>query len=600
MKQRWLWLAVAWCPLLALSEPARPAAPPRPEPHRSPTDVALLPGGRLALCANHTADSVSLVDLAEGKVLAEGPCGRRPAAVACSRDGRRAAVSNLWSGTLSLFEVGAAGLRPLGEVAVGHLPRGLTFASDARTLYVALAGADEVALVDWATRKPIRRWPAPREPRRLALTPDGRLLVAACARSSQVRCWDARTGKPAWECSLGDSFNLLGLALSPDGRDAVTAQVHHRHHAMVKSNIEQGWALNSRLARLSVTPAGPGGFSQIALDVRNRAVGDPTAVAFTEKGDWLAVAAAGTQELLVMRTAVVPWVGGEPGDFLDADLHQPDRFRRIGVGGRPLAVQFLPGGERAVVANYLLDCLQVVDVKAGKVAKAVPLGGPAKPSLARRGEAIFYDAKRSHHQWFSCHTCHTDGHTCGRVFDTLNDESTNTPKMTPTLRGVTRTGPWTWHGWQEDLGAAVEKSLTETLWGPKPAAEDVRALVAFLGTLEHPPNPRLGPGGRLSAAAQRGKALFHGKARCARCHQGEYHYTSKKNYDVKLPPDGSPFDTWNPPSLRGVSDRGPFLHDGSVDTLDELLRVPHAPEKLGGKPLTAEERRDLVEFLQAL
>src|SRR5262245_42970197 len=166
MKQRWLWLALAWCPLLALSEPARPAAPPRPAPPRSPPALALLPGRRLPPCPHHTADSVSLVDLAEGKVLAERPCGRRPAAVACSRDGRRAAVSNLWSGTLSLFEVGAAGLRPLGEVAVGHLPRGLAFAPDGRTLYVTLAGADEVAEVNWAARKPTRRWPAPRQPRR--------------------------------------------------------------------------------------------------------------------------------------------------------------------------------------------------------------------------------------------------------------------------------------------------------------------------------------------------------------------------------------------------------------------------------------------------
>lgn len=603
MKPRWFWPVLACFPLLAWGAP--PAAPAtavtKPVLHRSPIDVAVLPGGRQALAANHTADSVSLIDLSAGRVVAELPCGQRPAGVACSRDGRKVAVSNWWSGTLSLFAMGDSGLRPLAEVPIGHQPRGVVFAADGSGVYVALAGANEVVLLDWTTRQVTQRLAAPREPRRLVLSRDGAFLVAACLRSTQVRCWETRTGKPAWERTLTDAFSLLGLAISPDDRDIVTAQVHHRYHPIVKSNIEQGWALNSRLSRMALkADKEVVGYSQVALDVRNRAVGDPSAVAFSSTGEWFVVAAPGTQELLLVQARTVPWVAGEPGDFLDPALDQNDgRLRRLPVGGRPLALQFLDGTANLVVANYLLDAVQLIDVKAGKVTRTIALGAPAKPAPARLGEAIFYDAKRSHHQWFSCHTCHPDGHTNGHTFDTVNDDSTNNPKMTPTLRGVTRTGPWTWHGWQEDLGAAVEKSLTETLWGPQPKPDEVKAVVAFLATLDHPPNPSRGPGGKLSAAAERGRALFEGKGRCSRCHQGE-EYTSPRNYDVKLPNDGSPFETWNPPSLRGVYDRGPYLHDGSVETLDEVLRLPHAPEKLGGKPLTVEERRDLVEFLKTL
>src|SRR6516165_5261355 len=68
----------------------------RAEPHRSPCDLAVLPGARRVLTANHTADSVSLIDVAAGKVIAEQRCGRRPSAVAVTPDGKRAAVSNLW------------------------------------------------------------------------------------------------------------------------------------------------------------------------------------------------------------------------------------------------------------------------------------------------------------------------------------------------------------------------------------------------------------------------------------------------------------------------------------------------------------------------
>src|SRR5262249_46246006 len=102
------------------------------ERHRSPVDVALLPGGRLALTANHRADSVSRVDLTAGTVLAELSCGRKPVAVACSPDGKHAAVSNLWSGSLSLFDLDGTRLKPAGVLAVGIQPRGLVFSAKGR------------------------------------------------------------------------------------------------------------------------------------------------------------------------------------------------------------------------------------------------------------------------------------------------------------------------------------------------------------------------------------------------------------------------------------------------------------------------------------
>jgi YVTN family beta-propeller protein len=162
------------------------SSPPQAEPHRSPYDLAVLPGGRV-LTANHTADSVSLVDVPGGKVLAEQRCGGKPSAVACSRDGERAAVSNLASGTITLLEVADDGLRVIANIAAGPLPRGLAFAHDGKTLYVAVSGRDEVAAIDCDSRKVTRRWPAAREPRQLAVSPDGKYLAAACGRSGRQR-----------------------------------------------------------------------------------------------------------------------------------------------------------------------------------------------------------------------------------------------------------------------------------------------------------------------------------------------------------------------------------------------------------------------------
>ncbi len=586
-------IPVALIGLLALVRPD-PAAPPAgaPEPHRSPCDLALLPGGRV-LTANHTADSVSLVDVAADRVLAAQPCGRRPSAVAVTRDGKRAAVSNLWSGTVTLLEVREDSLKPVGEVVVGPLPRGLTFAADGATLYVAVAGADEVASVDVGTRRVVRRWPAPREPRRLALSADGRYLAVASTRSAQVRLWDTAANKLLWQEGVGDAFNLRGLAFTPDGEGVVFSHVVHRTFPVSKAHIEEGWVIDSRLTQLPVKAEPNASFAQIALDRRGQAAGDPDGLLFI--GDTLAVSASGTHELLLLDAAEVPWSAGSPGDFIDVRLEIGEhKMRRVELGGRPLSLVALPGGREVAVANYLLDAVQVVDVKAGKLTRTVRLGGPAEASLARQGEALFYDARRSTNQWFSCNTCHSDGHTCGLTFDTLNDDSYGNPKLTPSLRGVTKTAPWTWHGWQKDLGAAVTKSFTETMFGPKPTADEVKAMLAFLETLEQPPNPH-----RKDEAAARGEKLFRGKAACAHCHKGE-EYTSPGTYDVGLEDDGSPYDKWNPPTLRGLWDRGPYLHDGRAETLDELLRQHHTPQKLGGEELTPAERKDLIAFLKSL
>jgi cytochrome c peroxidase len=529
-------------------------------------------------------------------VLAEVPCGRKPVAVACSPDGRRVAVSNLWSGSLSLFTLDNSTLASRGEVPLGPFPRSLVFANNEK-LYVAVAGSDEIAEFDWTSRKVTHRWRAPREPRQLALSADGEYLAGASSRSAQVRLWNTRTGQQVWERRIEDAFNLRGLVFTPRG--VVCAHTVRREFPVSRENIEEGWVIDNRLTRLALKRDAVPPLEQIALDRRGTAVGDPHGLALDPSSHRLALTGSGTHELLLLDTAALPWNGGDPGDFLDVGLAKdPDKLRRIPVGGRPLTIAFRPGGEQIVIANYLLDALQIIDVRTSKVARTIALGGPAQPTLARQGEELFYDATRSHHQWFSCHTCHTEGHTCGLTFDTLNDDSYGNPKLTPSLRGVARTGPWTWHGWQKDLVAGVVKSYTETMFGLKPTPEETRAVVAFLETLDHPPNPHR-PKGQRSDAARRGEALFEGKARCVRCHPPP-EYTSPHTYDVKLEPDGSPYPRWNPPSLCGVFDRGPYLHDGRARTLDELLQKPHAPEKLGGQPLTPAERRDLLAFLESL
>ena len=265
--------------------------------------------------------------------------------------------------------------------------------------------------------------PARRESRHLAVSPDGRWLVAAASRSATVYCWDVPSGTLHWQRIIEDAFNLRGLAFTPDGKHVVFAHVVRREFPASKENIEQGWVIDSRLSRLPLDPRAQPPLEQIALDTPGKVVGDPHGLAITSDGRYLAVTASGTHELLLLDADHVPRIGGDPGDLIDPALLTGDHaMRRVPLGRRPLAVVPLDGA-RLALANYLLDAVQVVDADAGKVVRAIPLGSPAQPSLARQGEDLFYDATRSHNQWFSCHTCHSDGHTCGLTFDTLNDDS---------------------------------------------------------------------------------------------------------------------------------------------------------------------------------
>jgi cytochrome c peroxidase len=246
-----------------------------------------------------------------------------------------------------------------------------------------------------------------------------------------------------------------------------------------------------------------------------------------------------------------------------------------------------------VVANYLSNALQVVDAAAGTVTATIPFSGPAEPSLVRRGEAVFYDARRSFNQWYSCHTCHVEGHTNGATFDTLNDGKYGNPKKTLSLRGVARTGPWTWHGWQKDLKASLAHSMKTTMQGPEPSPADVEALAAFVATLDFAaPRPQ-------SEAAKRGEGIFKAKG-CDTCHVPP-DYTSDEAYVVGLESAGDTYKGFNPPSLRGVGKRSPYLHDGRARTLEEVLQKHHRPSKLGGQAdPTDEELADLIEFLKSL
>jgi cytochrome c peroxidase len=93
---------------------------------------------------------------------------------------------------------------------------------------------------------------------------------------------------------------------------------------------------------------------------------------------------------------------------------------------------------------------------------------------------------------------------------------------------------------------------------------------------------------RYPRSAQRGVALFVGKTGCSVCHAGPA-FTN-----ATLEPGDGQRGAFRVPGLRNVALTHPYMHDGRIATLGELMRA-HGPAEL-----SARERDDLVAFLQSL
>jgi len=578
------------------------------EPHRSPVALALSADGARLLVANQTAGSVSLIDTRSQRVLDELKTGERPAGVALSADGRRGVVTHWYGYDLAVLALNDDHITLVARIGVGPEPRGVALSADGNTAYVAVGVANEVVRVDLNSLKVTGRLAVGREPRGIALAPDGFRLLVGNARSQNVSIIDPRAWAVVHTLPI-DGDNLRQVAMSADGKTGYVANMRNRGFPTTRNNIDLGWVLGQRLTRIDL--AGPMSYSTLSLDVQGKAAADAHGAAVSRDATFVAVSCGGTHEVMIFRAdgKQLPWRLNSSRDLIAPELLKKDgRFRRVELGGRPTEILFAPDGKTLFVANYLADAVQVVDAESARLERTIPLGGPKVPSLARRGEIVFYDARHSFNQWYSCNTCHSDGHTNGLDFDTLNDGRQDfstfhlrSRKKVTTLRHVAKTKPWTWHGWQTSLDDAMVESFTKSMQGPKPSSEDIKALVAFLATLEYPKNPFRNPDGSLPPAAQRGLEVFRSeKAACNTCHGGP-EFTDGKIHIAGLEERDDAYRGYNPPSLRGVYDKDPYLHDGRAKTLREALSGPHSSQNVTGLgELSEHEIDDLIAYLKTL
>lgn len=284
-----------------------------------------------------------------------------------------------------------------------------------------------------------------------------------------------------------------------------------------------------------------------------------------------------------------------------------------------------------------------------------PEDNPYSAEKAVLGRRLFFETSLSRDGTVSCSWCHSPGHAFTdkhRTPFSTGVLSQPTLRNTPTLANVAFASHFMFEGDVSSLEEQALKPIFSTsemdMTGPEilarlaadtmyvrlfrrafgPAAMTMTQVAHSLATFERTMvsfrSPydlwAAGDSGALTLEAKRGAALFFGdRARCARCHtpplftDGGFHHNgldsivsdSGRARSTHLPGDVGKFKT---PTVRNVFYSGPYMHDGRIATLEDVVRHymtggqghPNQDSLIRPIDLNDYEVRDLVLFLESL
>jgi cytochrome c peroxidase len=281
----------------------------------------------------------------------------------------------------------------------------------------------------------------------------------------------------------------------------------------------------------------------------------------------------------------------------------------------------------------------------------LPESTAASAERAALGRDLFFDPILSEDRTVSCASCHDPqhGYSDPRARST-GIRGQRTERHAPTLVNRAYGHAFSWDGRFDDLAAqmlgpirnpremglpieaAVER-LVASAYAPRfarafgggPSDEHLaEALAAFVRTIrigDSPIDRFRAAVGRLTPEQRAGLWIYESKGRCWRCHSGanftdeRFHNTGVGVVGGRAEPgraavtgrdeDRGAFKT---PTLRGLEFTAPYMHDGSLPTLREVVDFyrrgggpnPDLDEALEPIELSDEEAEHLVAFLEAL
>lgn len=565
------------------------------------------PDGTRLLVANTDRGTVTAVDLAARKAIVELPAGDSPEAAAWINN-HQGVVAVYGDDVLVFFDIEKKQITHILQVP--DEPYGIVTTRDGRRAYVTHDNPGSVSEIDLETKTLLRTLKVGEHCRGIAISHDEKTFYVSEFYTARLLAVDIASGQvvDSWPGYEQDN-NARHVQLHPTRPKAYMAHIRSRTtHFDARGSIFPFlsycdlWSKPEKRRRAA------------ALDTYNGVIvtATPWETALSPDGKKLYILYSGTNDANVSTV-------------YDDDYKESERERLVRLGRLPRAIR--AHGNEVYVYNTL-DYEVTVHDRNLTLLGTIKVSEPSQTEAWRRGKELFHTAKRpmGGTGWVACASCHQDGLTDGRVWQ--NPEGN---RRTPHLFGLAHTHPLHWSADRDESqdfeytirGKLMKgRGLFDGRLKPRPefqdAAEldehlagksaDLDALAVYTNSFPVRPSPHASAG-KLSAAAERGKALFFdAKVNCSGCHSGPYYSDSRlekpfRLHDVGTGRDdrekmGTAFDT---PTLLGVYRGGPYLHDGSAKSLRDVLTTANPQDKHGvTSHLKPTEIDDLIEFLKCL
>ncbi|TMD03057.1 MAG: hypothetical protein E6J01_17125 [Chloroflexi bacterium] len=409
--------------------------------------------------------------------------------------------------------------------------------------------------------------------------------------------------------------NYLGAAtISPDGSQA---WVPSKQDNIKRGTLRDGTALNFQSTVRAIS-------SRIMLATNQEDLGKrvdhdnasvATAAVYDNRGAYLFVALETSREVAVV------------------DAHGGFQVMRFGVGRAPQGLALSGDGKTLFVNNFMDRTVGVYDLQpllsSGQlsvplVASLSTVASEKLTSTVLLGKQLFYDARDPRlalDRYLSCASCHNDGGSDGRTWD-LTGQGEGL-RNTIALRGrAGAQGLLHWSGNFDEvqdfegqiralaggLGLMSNTSFnagtrSQPLGDPKSGVSgDLDALSAYVSSLNaFEPTPYRDASGAITATGAAGRTVFTAQG-CGACHGGPSFTNSGamglQNIGTLKPSSGKrsggTLTGIDIPTLRDVWQSGPYLHDGSAQTLETAVLAHN------GVSITSADLNSLVQYLREL
>jgi DNA-binding beta-propeller fold protein YncE len=407
----------------------------------------------------------------------------------------------------------------------------------------------------------------------------------------------------------------LGLAVNPSNGDLFVANTDALNLINFEPNLCGHW-VNNRITHIQVAtgtvtpvdlnPSVVYGCAPNNSDLSS-ALAQPTAVVFDPSGNFMYVAAFGTDRVAKVNTS------GTVLGFVEVSLPSgsgPNADPANKRGPRGLALNANAGILYSL--NRISNTISVIPTSSfNAVSLEIQVGTDPTPSAVKAGRGFMYDAKLSGTGTGACASCHIDsemdhlawslGDPTGEMTTFVQNGQTFTyhpmkgPMTTQTLRGLQNLAPYHWRGDKPDL-AAFNVAFAVLMGGTQISDANMTNFAAFTNSVLFLPNPNQNLDRSYSTSlsggdAQSGYSDFltvpetkPDNAVCQSCHAAPPGPGS--NLSVQPADSTHAQQPIKVPQLRAIYQKQLFnrngntidgfgmTHDGSVDGVNIFLRNP--------------------------